>query len=248
MKARYPLKYRMPKNQDRVVVPETVELWTFQPRDFYDHLVQHGVSWEVTPDFDEEDVEPIHNQWPYAFQWLSRKMHERGVKSVKHPPPSYPIWAWFWWYGEQRKHPDLRYHSSRAARGSTGSVLLKLKVPRAYVCITDYTAWHNVLNHAYFSSHQEDDDAFDQLVLHSGHTNPNSLMTLPAGPLRDKLEASWEKVFDINAEPENWWFRPFEERALQATVFAVSIEHVEKAWWLPPIGKGSRQLLYSAKR
>lgn len=233
----------MNQSSSRVVVPDIVELWTFQPRSFYDHLIANGVSWSVNPATDNDDWDEPHDQWAYAYRWLVKQMHAAGIKSVLTPPPEYPVWAWFWWYGENRKHPDLRYFSSWGQRGDTGCVLLKLAVPKEYVALHDYHAWHTVLNHSYFSDSEEDDDAFDELVKLSGHTDTRNLMKLADGPLREKLEKSWMKIFDIGAEPDGHWFEPYARRCLQATLFAIKQEHVKEAWWLPPKGLGGKQKL-----
>lgn len=233
----------MSKHHQRVVVPDTVELWSYQTREFYDHLMRSGTSWTVSPDFDADDIPIEHNTRVFAYQWLAKRMQEKGVLSPVSPLPAYPVWAWFWWYGENKKRPDLRYQSSRTARGTDGCVLIKLHVPREFVCLTDFNAWHNVLNHWYFPANEDDDEVFDAEVRASGHTDALQLLHLPPGTLRDKMETSWEKVFDINAEPDNWWFQPYETRVIQATMFALAKEHVREAWWLPPVGHGRVRVL-----
>jgi len=64
-----------------------------------------------------------------------KQMQNRDIP-IKHPP----IWAWV-------KKPDLR-HSCHLAKGKKG-VRLSIDVPDELVLLSEFNAWHFVLNDTY---------------------------------------------------------------------------------------------------
>ncbi len=79
---------------------------------------------------------------PYI--WMSEQMRDRLGPS---PTGSdYPVWVWYQW-DRQHPKPDLRSsgHLSPGQRGYR----LELLMPKATVLLSDFEAWHCVLNNWY---------------------------------------------------------------------------------------------------
>lgn len=228
-----------------VDVAPVIDLYSFQPRAFWDHLVSHGASWPVTPGIftlaaDARD----DGRWPYAYEWMVSRMLARGIRNDTGLARPYPIWTWFWWAGCHMKKPNLSYKGPWDDRGKDGCVFLHLRVPREDVLISNYDTFHTVINHHYLATSEEEDAAFDARLIEAGHDPRESLMALPQGDLRAELEHSWERIFDLEAPADDWHNPPPESRYFQATLFSLRLDQVAEAWWLPPRGGGRKARLH----
>lgn len=96
-----------------------------------------------------------------AYKWLIEQMDKRlGIKG------SYPIWVW-------TKKPKLR--EKGLMEKGTPSVCIKLEIPDEIVLLSDFDAWHCVLND-WFCSLSENEPTSDNEVL---------------------KRKSWENIFDL---------------------------------------------------
>ncbi|MBY7114874.1 DUF3841 domain-containing protein [Bacillus sp. 17RED48] len=113
-----------------------------------------GTSDHVWPEF----IEP--------YKWMVQQMNLR-VKN--YTQEGYPIWLW-------ANRPDLRRcgHLGKGERG----VLLKIEIDDERVLLSDFEAWHFVLNGVYCNIEAEDDNNLD--------LSPES------------IQKSWEKIFDLD--------------------------------------------------
>ncbi|MGD9726478.1 MAG: DUF3841 domain-containing protein, partial [Nitrospiraceae bacterium] len=107
-----------------------------------------------------------------AYKWLCQQMEQRGIKLAGRPP----MWAW-------TKRPDLR-SGGNLERGAKG-VRLEIEIPESLVLISNFEAWHCVLNNHFLVTHDDElDGMFDR-------------------PRHEVVE-SWQKIFQlehINALP-----------------------------------------------
>ncbi|MDQ0231374.1 DUF3841 domain-containing protein [Metabacillus malikii] len=104
--------------------------------------------------------------WPEfldSYHWMMEQM------KVKLPNyhGEYPVWVW-----EQR--PDLR-KSGHLEKGERG-VLLKLELDDANVLLSDFQAWHFVIDNAYCNIEGMED---------------------VEGISTEEIQASWQKIFDL---------------------------------------------------
>jgi hypothetical protein len=72
-----------------------------------------------------------------AYDWMRWQMYQR----VPGYSGRYPVWVW-----ARIRRYDLLSSVRHAARASSGEVLLTLRIPRERVLLTDFDAWHYVLN------------------------------------------------------------------------------------------------------
>ncbi len=140
-----------------------------------------------------------------AYRWMADRMRERlgpapgGVR--------YPLWAWARWEGADRRKPDLR--SCRHTVGPGRFVRLDIEAPASRVLLSDFDAWHAVLNGWYLSWSEAEDEAFHQP--REGRSEASR---------RADIENSWTRIFDLEGGDPTWRGRPF-ERSIQATFWSL---------------------------
>lgn len=105
------------------------------------------------------DLAFIHPDMLPAYDWMVGQMQAR----LSIVMPTYPIWVW-------TTRPDLR-ESGYAERG-TPQVLLQCTLDPASVLLSDYMAWHHVLNE--WTLEWEEGEQIDR-------------------------QKSWERIFDLEA-------------------------------------------------
>lgn len=155
-----------------------------------------------------------------AYAWMQRQM----TRTVGPPPAPglSPMWAWAQWHSAHQKKPRL---NSRAHFPSgTRAVRLTLEVDPEEVLLSDFHAWHCVLNrHPLHLSEAEDEDFEVRLQAVSGSRSKLS------GPLPTSLEAemkhTWERIFDLTLESE-YAFYSRSERSIQACLWEIRTEQV----------------------
>ncbi|SDE01874.1 protein of unknown function [Cupriavidus sp. YR651] len=154
---------------------------------------------------------------------------------------TYPVWAWYLWAGPEAPCPDLRYRSTReSAENGGAAVLLTLEVPDDHVVLTDYEAWHHVINYWYLGSARETSE-FDGRCKAAGlsyyHTKP-----LANRELHAEIQTSWQKIIGkdgckcltTKAEREASW------PTIQATFWELRPEYVRQAVWFQRTGPSRR--------
>lgn len=152
----------------RGVAERVVKLWTVQSVRAVERLGETGVM-----QCDAQFVDPcFHDPYRWMAGQLSQKngLPPNGVK--------WPIWAWV-------VRPDLR--TSGFAKRGTPCALLQFEADRSQVLLSDFDAWHAVLNdHHYFAT----DDEFEryQRKLDFGRARRATVAT------KSKLN-SWQGIF-----------------------------------------------------
>jgi hypothetical protein len=153
---------------------EAVTLWTVQPKEAWEALQKEGVlrgaGRRAIPEFRR------------AYRWMMEQMGERIPAYSR----GYPVWAWYY------PKPDLRY-SGLLPLGTRG-VRIEFCVLADRVLLSDFEAWHSVLNGSYLALNEQEDKAFERLL-----PGPlNSYDDLPFD-LQERIEKSWERVFDFES-------------------------------------------------
>ena len=175
-------------------------LWTIQSEAAFERFRETGVL----------RADPNHlifdGSFRSSYDWMSAQMRNRigaapdGVQ--------YPVWAWYQWEG-QRKRRDLRC-SGYANRGIPMVQITFEADPRDFL-LSDFDAWHFVLNNNYLADNKADWDAFCAI----------------REPQTDQITASWDKIFDLNRYTPNWDLEP-EFRSVQATLWEIRMSQVIK--------------------
>ena len=116
-----------------------------------------------------------------AYRWMARALTLR----VGAPPrgASLPLWAW-------PVKPDLRGRAWLPP--GTPGVRLTLEVPEAALLASDFDRFHAVLNRHYLETSRADSDRFEHALVRTPRW-PHTLA------LRARIEASWARVFTLDA-------------------------------------------------
>lgn len=159
-----------------------VRLWKLASAALYDTLRREGVLYFDPGHLSDRDDWFF---WEQPYRWMGEQMRQRLL-----PPAAagrYPWWAWHRW-DRRSPRPDLRARwSNHWWPAGTLCVRLELELPACEVLLSDFEAWHAVLNDHYLAFTEEEWDAWDAL--------PESQRS------RSALEASWERVFTFRDWP-----------------------------------------------
>lgn len=175
-------------------------LWTIQDEAAFDEFQKTGIL-RADPEFLIFD-----GGFQRSYDWMVQQMCTRigeaplGVQ--------YPIWAWYQWEGK-RKRRDLRC-SGYAQRGAP-MVQITFEAERKDFLLSDFDAWHFVLNNHYLADSEQDWDTFYANV---GNRNTSQIV------------ASWNKIFDLTRYTPGWDPEPY-ERSIQATLWEVHMSQVK---------------------
>lgn len=164
------------------------------------------------------------------FKMAYNSMIEQMKKRLKIQRPNdlaYPVWAWYQWCGENKRKPDLRY-SGYAQRG-TKLCRIEFEIEEDEVLLSDFDLFHHVLNYWYIPKNERDDNAFDKEM---GKNNITLLdlqdfkkNSKKIDLLRNKIEKSWDLIFDIDWYDEYITSSKY-EKSIQAVFWELRREQV----------------------
>ncbi len=146
-----------------------------------------------------------------AFRSAYGYMAEQLEKRVGKPPCGvhYPVWAWHTWEGKRGRR-DLRF-SGYAPRG-TEMVQIEFEAEEGSFLLSDFDAWHLVLNDRYIGEREA-----LAPILNAPVTDLAALKAL--------TERSWEKIFDLQNP-----LTPPEDVSLQACLWEIPLSSVKRVW------------------
>lgn len=133
------------------------------------------------------NVEYIYEHFVDPYDWLVKQMKVR----LNIDYDFYPVWLW-------TKRPDLR-RRAHVSKGETG-VLLEVDIDPATVLISEFEAWHCVLN--LYDLQIYEDEVVDK-------------------------EKSWERIFDfdlLRLSPD--WFGELTEQGTTPNISIENIKHI----------------------
>ena len=157
-----------------------------------------------------------------AFQWMARQMSQRLGSRPRH---SRPLWARRVW-DSSHPRPDLR-QSGHLPPGQRGARIEFVADP-ACVLLSDFDLWHYVLNYWYLPTSTRDDAAFEALVMAAGLSF--DMKPLPDSHLHSRIEASWDRIFDLNTFIKDITRRRA-KRSIQATFWSLPMNAVRDVTW-----------------
>ena len=161
--------------------------------------IQHADAWAALQRDGvlRGDPERVWAEFQPAYDWMAARMEKRIG-----PPPEgvrVPLWAWYQWEG-RRGARDLR--QSGYARRGTPMVQIEFEIGESLALLSDFDRWHTVLCGGYLALDAQD-------------------------PGTCPVEASWERIFDL----DHWtpgWDTPPEEQSIQAVFWELRLEQVRK--------------------
>lgn len=129
------------------------------------------------------------------------------------------MWGWYHWEGKERPKPDLR-SSGHLPKGATG-VRIEFEIPENRVILSDFDAWHFVLNRWFLCLCEKEDKDFTEELERAGIPQR---WPYPE-PFRSRIINSWQCIFDQEAgDPE--WRGSLSRRSIQATFWELKLSQV----------------------
>ncbi|HTE58359.1 MAG TPA: DUF3841 domain-containing protein [Verrucomicrobiae bacterium] len=176
-----------------------MKLWIIQTAPAWEKAQQTGIL--------KGDGRRVDRFYKPSYEWLMGQMRER----VPQYKGGYPIWA----YASDK--PDLRRR--QFTRGTPG-VRLEFVAEADEVLISDFDAWHMVLNGIYCALTEQEDEEFyknngSYSMWFHGNKDPKKVA---------QITKSWERIFDVEAlaaTPE--WEG---SQTLQATLGQITLDQV----------------------
>lgn len=193
-----------------------MRLWARQHYDFYHKLQTTGLAY--TP-----IVSELAKDCCGAYEWMTAQMRER-IGEPPLPEIFTPVWAWYQYNSRKSARPAYTPYGYEA----TESVMLELEVPDDQVLLSGYILWHHCLNgwpiasKAEMKELDEDIDAFRD-------SHPGKFFDDYPQELKDKVTATWVRVFDLYKRDPYYATKHPKNRSIQATLWLVRKEWVKSA-------------------
>lgn len=189
-----------------------IRVWTVQHRDAVAGAERRGyLSGDHGRGFDAHDFGPdglpLRRGFAHAYGW----MRDRMAETVPDFSGDCPVWVWL-------KRPSTRPAVWWKHAGEAG-MLVTAAVPRRRLLLSDFDAWHAVLNGWYLGGTEAEEEAVEA----AGVTSPA------------EREASWARIFDLGrprtAEEIRWRGHP---KFVQACVDRIHWHEVLRVREIPP--------------
>lgn len=161
-----------------------MRVWTIQPIEVFEILQRDDIF-----HCEESKIYDFWDIWKKSYNWMSDHLNKKDKRPEN---VQYPIWCWYIWNGKNKK-PDLRT-SGFGYAGKT-LVCIELEIPDDKILVSDFDAWHYVLNNWYLDNSTTEEE-FDAIREEFDKLKPEE---------QDKLkQESWEKIFDITQYDTGW--------------------------------------------
>ena len=159
------------------------------------------------------------DNWPEAYRWITGQLSKRiGPSPVNEAAP---LWGWYQWMDEKNKRPDLRSVRHHWAPPDN-YVLLECDLPDDQVLLSDFDAWHIVLNNGYMPLDEKSDDIFHQKLEQagwkSGQPKPKNFL--------HEIRKSWDHIFDLDAMKGPYW-NDTPQKSIQACFWEIPLHKVK---------------------
>lgn len=161
--------------------------WTNQTVEAWEHALKHGYL--------VGSAEFVWDEMLQDYHWMMHQMKKR----LSNYSGDYPIWLW-------TEKPDLR-RGGHFEKG-THAVSLEVELPVEHVLLSDFDAWHCVLNDSFLAL---DDEEWDRFY---------------SGELAMTKEESWERIFELSLLRHSPWWN--NEQHLQGVTGRIDISHVRR--------------------
>lgn len=193
-----------------------MDLWTIQPVGVYNEVIETGVyrcdpfKSDLLKPFDDSLVGiELESKFKNAYDWIASQMDAKI--SLRPEGVIYPVWAWYQFACKNK--PDLR--RERWSNGCPGETLacIILDVPDKDVLLSDFGAWHHVLNNWPIADTEEEADRIDEYLDNASEEDKKLF-----------LSNNWERVFDTSLF-DNGFHRHGDD--IQATFWELKKEYIK---------------------
>ena len=189
-----------------------MRLWTIQGIEIFKQLEHDGIAYCAKPLWGDKPI------FVYAYKWMSEQMRLR----IGEPPVDgidYPMWAWFQYDSAKKRKPPR----SPKDIPEGISAYMEIEVPDNEVLLSDFNLWHAPLNQSAIIDWKHIGKDIDKLEKEAGR-----LLSFDEYPteIRDRIEKSWEAIFDLELRNRDVGRRHKRNRSIQATFWALKKEHI----------------------
>jgi hypothetical protein len=196
-----------------------MKLYTFQPLFVYQCLEDlgyyHPYFLYEHDNFLKEDIE--RGIWSFAksYNWLKEQMIAKNIEySISN---DYMIWSWYHWNGANQPRPDKRF-ATVFDYNKEPYVLMELDIDEKRVLLSDYHAWHDVLNYSLLDVEDNVDKFEEKFIKDKRHISKEAY---------DQLSTSWHQIFDFEKCRQLLEIESYQQ-PIQATFFELFYTDVKK--------------------
>jgi len=183
---------------------EVMRVYTIQPREVWEalqkeHILHVNTEYALKSGFLDKDCKQ-------AYDWLSKKMIEKGLKAPE--DVEYPWWCWAIYDWENQPPEDDEWYDGK------DYVEIEMEIPENEILLSDHGAWHSVLNNRYLDDSKSEkewkeiNEWFDSL--------PNKKQA-------ELVVNSWDEIFNIEKFENDWCSNG---RFVQGTFWELKLEQV----------------------
>jgi hypothetical protein len=209
-------------------------LYSIQDFKIFEALSRGETHYAHHPYLNVDDADIVDEMFVRSYNWLADRMVERIG-----PRPSaeiYPTWAYYQWYGPDQKKPDLRYTGTRCFARDRTCALMTLDIPDDQVLLSEYDAWHFVLNQSYLGEEARSDELWDirkELKCREYDKYPEWM--------KKEIEDSWYTIFDFDLSAKLLEYDK-SQQIIQATFWKIEPGYLKAAVKFNTTGKSIKVL------
>ncbi|MBO4821545.1 MAG: DUF3841 domain-containing protein [Prevotella sp.] len=189
-----------------------MRLWTIQGIEIYEQLKRDGIAYCTKPYWGDEPI------FMYAYQWMAKQMRQR----IGEPPIDgieYPIWAWYQYDSAKKRKPPRSLDNIPEGM----SAYMEIEVPDNEVLLSGFSVWHAVLNQCPIDDWKAIDKVEERLEKEAGRKLDYN--EYPP-QFRDRIEKTWEEIFNLDRRDANIGRRHKRNRSIQATFWMLKQEYI----------------------
>lgn len=189
-----------------------MRLWTIQGIEIYKQIKSNGYAYCSNPSWGDEPC------FMYAYRWMAQQMRQRiGEPPIKEI--EYPIWAWYQYDSSKKRKPPRS--TVNVPEGL--SAYMEIEMPDNDVLLSDFDSWSSVLNQGPIDDWKRIYKTIDALEKEEGRYLQYG--DYPQN-IRDRIEKSWETIFDLNRRDDIVGKKHKRNRSIQATFWILKKEHI----------------------
>lgn len=198
----------MKKLSSGIIIPE--------PDDIIEiNTVQHWERWEKAKRNGRlvaDGRRITHKSFRPSYKWMMAQMKKR----IPGYSGRYPVWCY---YGHRASYYERMNHYGVKAPHA----FIHARVPASRVLLSDFGAWHCILNRQYLSLNQREDRAFDKKV-----GKEYWWYEYLSAKFKKEIEKSWERIFDLkllDSKASNIWFGKVDD--IQGVIEYIDLSEVK---------------------
>lgn len=198
-----------------------MKIYSFQPLELVQSLFQKKIVYPQSNLVFPKDDQKLIQFFQPSYRWIAQKFHQRNPKPSQ---TEYPFWGYYQWRNHKEKKPDLRCLEAKTYCKNKDYCLLELNIPEKELLLSDYEAWHFVLNRWYFTF--ENIKEAKEKELNKNNLSLYQQDLLPQEIL-DLIEKSWDSIFDLSLSAKIL-DSDISKSTIQANFWSIEKKHLQQ--------------------